>query len=80
MNEKPTRRSGGSRLKEGVVKEKQAFWKLGLSGGGNVPGERYSLISVFSRARSGGAVGLVLRVPSPVERCFLALYTLSAFY
>jgi hypothetical protein len=52
MNEKPTRRSGGSRLKEGVVKEKQAFWKLGLSGGGNVPGERYSLISVAPSVKS----------------------------
>jgi hypothetical protein len=28
MNEKPTRRSGGSRLKEGVVEEKQVFRKL----------------------------------------------------
>ena len=36
----------------------------------SIPGKRYSLISVvFSRARSARAVGLVLRVPKPVERC-----------
>src|ERR1039458_9852950 len=33
-------------------------------------GERYSLIAeVFSRARSTRGVGLVLRVPKPVEPC-----------